>query len=587
MAKILKRERQGQRDPPPPARGEAERLFAESAAAGPTLESALKDIAVYEQEIGTATEKVGRRLAKWSWLEGRAWSIQSRAVAIARDWLRFHSGRNAIQRMLRISGRLASRIDETAETARQHHQAIGKRITSLHETVAAAEVALVRTNIRQVIAAGRAAYSVADRQAEVVKFVGKITRATNGASGNGVDQHYRTFEGLLEHDYRLFASRESYPKEADAYAILQGLFTRMGEIRLAPRLASRNICAVAGGFSSGKSTFLNALMADRPEGILPTQITPTTSIPTYIFHVDDPDLTVNAFNHHGGRVKINADMFQRMTHSFKRDHGIELKRLVHRVAIYTPKLQSWRRLALIDTPGYSNPEGSAVAGERDEDIALASVLDSHFLIWVVDCDSGTIPAQDLQFIRKFLDERGEAHKEKSLYLVLNKGDKKTAQERKDILKQAEDTAKKHAIPFAGMGVYSSHDVEWYVHEGLAFPEFLERVDRAQSSRTSNLANTAGAVFQQYIDYHEQEADQLGKASGLLNRLALALSQPEDGSGKLATDLQKRRAYLRKMKADHESLREEAQQLQERFTAAATAFVEGINAMNEVGTAPPE
>ena len=68
--------------------------------------------------------------------------------------------------------------------------------------------------------------------------------------------------------------------------------------------------------------------------------------------------------------------------------------------------------------------------------------------------------------------------------MLNKGDKKTAQEREDILKQAEDTAKKHAIPFAGMGVYSSHDVEWYAHEGLAFPEFLERVNRAQSSRTS-------------------------------------------------------------------------------------------------------
>ena len=487
--------------------------------------------------------------------------------------------------MLAISARLASRIDETTEMARQRYQAFGERLTSLRETVAGAEGALVRTNFGQVIAAGRAAHSLADRQTEVVDFVGEITHATNAVSDNDIDQHYREFERLLENDYRVFASRESYPKEADAYATLQGLFSRMGEIRLAPRLASRNICAVAGGFSSGKSTFLNALMADRPEGILPTQITPTTSIPTYLFHVDHGELTINAFNHHGGSVNINTDMFQRMTHSFKRDHGIELKRLVHRVAIYTPKLQSWRQLALIDTPGYSNPEEDAA--DRDEDIALANVLDSHFLIWVVDCDIGTIPAQDLQFIRKFLGAKGEAHKEKPLYLVLNKGDKKTAQERKDILKQAEDTAKKHSIPFAGMGIYSSHDVEWYAHEGLAFPEFLERVDRAQSSRTSNLANTAGAVFQQYIDYHEQEADQLGKASGLLNRLALALSQPEDGSGKLATDLQKRRAYLRKMKAVHEGLREEAQQLQERFTAAATAFVEGINAMNEVGTAPPE
>jgi len=456
------------------------------------------------------------------------------------------------------------------------HGALDRHLADANARLGEGRDAMGRADVPKVVQAGRQACANVDRLGEVIALLGKLTSADHDTSNTDCERYHSEFGGLLANEYRAFASRDNYPDEADAHAKLQGVSARLGELRLAPRLANRNICAVAGGFSSGKSSFLNALIG---KDILPTETTSTTSIPTYIFHVDDA-LTANAFNHYGGGVEIKIEEFQQMTHDFKKKHGIELKRLVHRVSIYTPDLSQWANLALIDTPGYSNLEASASAGaadteDRDEDIALANVLKSHFLIWVVEIEKGTLPEQDIQFIRKFVDAQPEDAKDR-LYLVFNKGDKKGEQDRKEILQVAANTAESHAIPFAGIGIYSSHKREWYAHQGSSFDAFLQTVDQAQSSSTSELENDVQAIFQGYIDYHEQEAKQLGNAFGLLNRLSAAFPKDDGVSvDKLAADLTERRNYVRKAQREHENLREDAQQLQRHFAAAVRGFVEGI------------
>ena len=435
--------------------------------------------------------------------------------------------------------------------------------------------ALDGADIPKVVQAGRQAYADVDRLGKVVRLLGALTSARQTILNAESDDHYHDFESLLASEYADFASRDNYPEEANAYADLQNLFARLGELRIAPRLASRNICAVAGGFSSGKSSFLNALIGS---DILPTKITPTTSIPTYIFHVEGTS-RVDAFNHHGGSVAIDGDTFKKMTHDFKKHHNVELKRLVHRVSIYTEALSSWRNLALIDTPGYSNPEDGGTTGpdgpeQRDEDIALANVLKSQFLIWVVDCEKGTLPEQDIHFIRKFIEERpGDA--QGKLYLVLNKGDKKGEEDRQAILHVAEETASANEIPFAGIGVYSAHQNKWYAHQGQSFDEFLQTVDQAQSSATTGLDTAVEEIFQRYIDYHKQEERQLGAAVGLLNRLSELTSR--DGLEKLDSDLKQRRTYIRNARSGHEELRDEASDLQKRFVTTVRGFLDGIGA----------
>lgn len=546
MARTLRR------DVEAPLSEQGKAVFADSNAAVEALQVALDDAEASHTTADTAIAQLRTRLGRWSELDAQLGNWGGRIALV-----------------------FVPQADRVGREAADALSASGEQLAHAKAGVEKAQAALRRADLPEVIRAGRAAQDQAHRLGDVVGLLGGLTSANHTTSNADCERHYRELEGLLANEYRAFASRENYPREADAYAELHKVFTRCSELRLAPRLAKRNICAVAGGFSSGKSSFLNALIGER---ILPTDITPTTSIPTYIFHVDD-DLSVEAFNHLGGGVVINASMFKKMTHDFKRDHGIELKRLVQRVSICTPKLQEWKNLALIDTPGYTNPEDNAAGGadgaeQRDEDIALANVLKSQFLIWVVDCEKGTLPEQDIHFIRKFIDERPEGAENK-LYLVFNKGDKKTQEDRLGILQVAEDTAKTHSIPFAGIGIYSSHKNEWYAHQGSPFDAFMQTVDQAQSSSTHGLDKAVQAVFQDYIDYHEQEGEQLGKASRLLDNLSLALRQLEGHAEKLDADLNRRRAYIHNVREDHGKLRDEARHLQQRFAAAVTGFVEGI------------
>ena len=196
---------------------------------------------------------------------------------------------------------------------------------------------------------------------------------------------------------------------------------------------------------------------------------------------------------------------------------------------------------------------------------------------MVDCEKGTLPEQDIHFIRKFIKERPEGAENK-LYLVFNKGDKKTQEDRLGILQVAKDTAKTHSIPFAGIGIYSSDENEWYARQGSPFDAFLQTVDQAQSSGTHGLGEAVQAVFQDYIDYHEQEGGQLDDASRLLDALWLALKPLNERGGHiedLSASLNKRRAYIRNVRDGHGKLRDEARHLQQRFAAAVTGFVEGI------------
>lgn len=566
------------------SRAQVDELFASSGTAIEALEVALANVEDAHDAADATAARLGARLAhrarldvrlrkSLSWMVAVFWPSQAGAVqdwaSSVWRWFRFFTRRNVLQRAAHIVALLANRIDRATAGAEDALAQSAEHLEAAKRSVADAQAHLRRIDIPKVVQAGRDAHAHADRLGEVIALLGKLTSADYDTSTTDCERHYGEFEALLGTEYRAFASRENYPEEADAFAQLQKIFAHLGELRLAPRLARRNICAVAGGFSSGKSSFLNALIGKK---MLPVDVPRTTSIPTYVFHVDDA-ISVNAFNHYGGGVEIRPDVLKQMTHNFKTQYGIELRRLVHRVSVYTPDLSQWGNLALIDTPGYD-------ADKRDEDVALANVLRSRFLIWVVDCNNGTLPDQDIHLIRKFINERPE-DKEKRLYLVLNKGDTKSEQERKDILDVAANTAKAASIPFAGIGIYSSRKREWYAHQGSSFDAFLQTVDQAQSSSTSGLEKEVEAIFQSYIDYHQQEAKQLGNAQGLLKRLDQVLHELDkvlhrNGDlNKLTADLTDRHNYIRKMQKEHESLRDEAEQLRKRFAAAVRGFVEGV------------
>jgi DNA polymerase sigma len=90
------------------------------------------------------------------------------------------------------------------------------------------------------------------------------------------------FKHLLSHDFIEFADTESsLAEEATALLILQDVEARLEKITSFPSIYNKNIVAVGGGFSAGKSEFINSFFIDK-EIKLPVGINPVTAIPTYI-----------------------------------------------------------------------------------------------------------------------------------------------------------------------------------------------------------------------------------------------------------------------------------------------------------------
>ena len=93
-------------------------------------------------------------------------------------------------------------------------------------------------------------------------------------------------------------------------------FERFKDFILYDGLIGKNIVALGGGFSSGKSTFLNSVLG---EDILPSAITPSTSVPTYIVYGDkDEAYGINEFR---SKVPLDIEDVNLLAHGFGQEDG--------------------------------------------------------------------------------------------------------------------------------------------------------------------------------------------------------------------------------------------------------------------------
>ncbi|MFU7547928.1 hypothetical protein ACM9NO_28320, partial [Pseudomonas paraeruginosa] len=90
------------------------------------------------------------------------------------------------------------------------------------------------------------------------------------------------FAELINNDYMDFANRESsLADEAQAVLKMQAILAEMHMLNNFPSIAGKTILSIAGGFSSGKSAFVNSFIKD-PSVELATGINPVTVIPSYV-----------------------------------------------------------------------------------------------------------------------------------------------------------------------------------------------------------------------------------------------------------------------------------------------------------------
>ena len=317
-----------------------------------------------------------------------------------------------------------------------------------------------------------------------LELIDKILSAKN-TGNNNLDE----LKNLLNKDFIDFANTESsLAEEAQAVLLLQAIEKELELIVNFSGIYNKNIIAIGGGFSGGKSAFVSSFF-DESIIKLPIGIKPVTAIPTYI--INGENNIVKGFSKQGGMVEIDIELYSRLSHDFVKSFSFNLKDIMPVMAIDTP-MKNYPEICFIDTPGYNPAETEGFTSE-DKDTAIEYLEQANSLIWMIGLDSnGTIPAKDLDFIEELNLEN------KKLYVVANKADLRAESDLESILDEIEESLEDYDIPFEGISAYSSNTREEYLFKKCSLFNFLESENNPSNVKNKILLDL-NSIIDKYKD----------------------------------------------------------------------------------------
>jgi len=360
------------------------------------------------------------------------------------------------------------------------------------------------------------------------------------------------FKSLITNDFIEFANNESaLAEEAKALILLQDVEKRLEKITSFPSIYNKNIIAVGGGFSAGKSEFLNSFFTDK-QIKLPVGINPVTAIPTYI--TVGKTNTIKGYSYKGGIVELSSELYKKLSHDFIKSLGFNLKDIAPIMAIETP-MESYENICFIDTPGY-NPSNTGYTN-NDGETSKEYLAHADTLLWTIGIDTnGTIPSSDLNFLENIALEN------KKIYIIANKADLRSGDDIEDILDVFEEILDDYDIEYEGISAFSSIHKKEITYRKDSLFHFLDKVNNPVEVKTSILSEL-NIVFNMYKDAINTQIDWTKGIQSNFKSLELDLLESGiniDESQKVDDRLEKMRdmfktSHLKKQYKNLEDIRE--------------------------------
>ena len=184
--------------------------------------------------------------------------------------------------------------------------------------------------------------------------------------------------------------------------------------------------AVAGGYSAGKSSLLNALT--NIGNLLPTGIEPVSIVNTYLnCSPDKSKLIVRGENLKKDLVLLNEEVLACIQHASK--SKVYIATVLEKLILDIPSRELFRGVTFVDTPGYNNSGNVNKENQRsDKDTAMGAFSDADVVFWCIDIDAGAITKNDFEML--------EQVKDKPRVIFFTKMDKKPEDEIHKILERA-------------------------------------------------------------------------------------------------------------------------------------------------------
>ncbi|EMH30946.1 hypothetical protein HMPREF1423_00386 [Helicobacter pylori GAM270ASi] len=368
-----------------------------------------------------------------------------------------------------------------------------------------------------------------------------IARILNAKTSNeGLEE----YQSVLDNEFLDFASGVDSLKEKEiALLTLQEIQKELQLVASYPSLFQKTIVAVGGGFSAGKSTFLNNLLGLKLK--LPEDMNPTTAIPTYCLKGKREVLM--GFSQNGGMVELPHLTFN---HKFLDSLGFNLKEIMPFMLLSAPSVP-FEFLCFIDTPGF-NPANQGYTG-GDKEASKESLKHAKHILWLVSCESGGIESDDLEVLQELYEEG------KQVFIVLSRADRRTKSQLEEVAKKIRETLKDHGIEFLGICAYSATRYQEYKefseksHVFDSLEKFLKKLNQ-RSEKQNEILGYLYEVYRMYERAIKQDASKFKRYQKALHSVKLDLMQK--GFDDFSDKIFRRIEILEKEFAEQEQTKEE-------------------------------
>jgi len=356
----------------------------------------------------------------------------------------------------------------------------------------------------------------------------------------------------IEVDFLNLAKRDNNTQCATTYVKLQQLIQQLGEIAAFPHLEKYYTIAVGGSFSAGKSRFLNSVLGC--PSLLPTDTTPTTSIPTYISQGNKN--TIKALNFYRKKTAIDEQALKAICHAFYEKFAVTFSHLLQLISVERQDF-IYPSLVFLDTPGYSKADniGESAGNQTDANIAKEHLSRADYLIWLVDQQNGTIPQQDIEFINALsLDQ--------PVLVVISKADKKIASEIEKIVAATKSSLERAGINYLDVIAYSARKNEEYSASKNVLTSLMQQISQGKTGST--VLWQLNEIFNHYIHSYQSEQQSLKLTNGTLNELVFDETLPNDKKSHLSNLQQKTKDALTSLKEQQHTAEKIHQELSEQI-----------------------
>ncbi len=338
-----------------------------------------------------------------------------------------------------------------------------------------------------------------------------IARVLNAKMKNeGLEE----YQSVLDNEFLKFASGVDSLKEKEiALLALQEIKKELQLVASYTSLFQKNMVAVGGRYSAGKSTFSNNLLGLKLK--LPEDTNPTTAIPTYCLKGKKEVLM--GFSQNGGMVELPNLTFD---HQFLESLGFNLKEIMPFMLLSAPSVP-FEFLCFIDTPGYnSSKQGNK---EGDEQASKESLKHAKHILWLISCERGGIEKSDLDYLQELYEEG------KQVFIVLSRADRHTKSQLEEIAIKIKETLEDRGIEFLGIGAYSAtryQEIKEFSEKSPVFDsieKFLKKLNK-RSEKQNEILSVLYNVHLTYEKAIEQDANQFKRYQKALHSVKLDLLQ---------------------------------------------------------------